>query len=168
VRRLRRREGGGVSSGETAPAPATDVAAAPTSPDAKRPDGMPVGRPFAPGQSGNPKGRPPGVAAAARRLIGEDGSRALEFLADLMDGKPLTIETVDRVTGEKRIEAELPPVKERRLAAEALLDRACGKVAQPLEHTGADGAPLDARLEVVFVRPAPPAPEKPADEPAPR
>jgi hypothetical protein len=133
----------------------------PRAPDELRPDGMPVGTPFAPGQSGNPKGRPPGVAAAARRLIGEDGERALAFLADLMDGKAMTLEVVDPENGQKRIEATLPPVKERRLAAEALLDRACGKVAQALEHSGPGGAPLDTRVEVVFVRPAPPAPEKP-------
>lgn len=44
-----------------------------------------VGRPFQPGQSGNPTGRPKGLAKRARELVGDDGTRVLEFLATVMD-----------------------------------------------------------------------------------
>ena len=39
---------------------------------ATRPDGMPAGRPFARGQSGNPKGRPPAPADGPRSADGMD------------------------------------------------------------------------------------------------
>ncbi len=63
--------------------------------------------PFKPGQSGNPKGRPPmgdsmadalrvvmtpfrrmKLAVKARRLAEQGDIRAMEFIADRLDGKP--------------------------------------------------------------------------------
>ncbi len=108
----------------------------------------PVEHRFKPGQSGNPKGRTPGVARAAQKLIGKRGEKALQFLADLMNGK---VESTILPGCVEDVKMLIPPVKERRLAAEALLDRACGKAMQPVEVSGPGGAPVESRIEVAFV-----------------
>jgi hypothetical protein len=115
----------------------------------------PVEHRFRPGQSGNPKGRPPGVALAARKLIGKNGERALQFLADLMDGKALKITALER--GKPRtLDVQKPSVRERRYAAQELLNRACGRSTQIVEVSGPSGGPVttldlgrlsDAQLE---------------------
>jgi len=45
--------------------------------------GRRVGRPFRPGQSGNPGGRPKGLAKATRELVGEDGMKLVELWWDI-------------------------------------------------------------------------------------
>lgn len=87
------------------------------------------GRPFQPGQSGNPSGRPKGIAAKAREIIGNDPTELLEVFLEI---------------------AYDPSQKaaDRRAAAEALLDRAYGKTpsyapvdgGDPLELSGLDRA----------------------------
>jgi hypothetical protein len=44
-----------------------------------------TGRGFMPGRSGNPSGRPRGLARAAREIVGEDGRRLAEFWLAIME-----------------------------------------------------------------------------------
>jgi hypothetical protein len=44
-----------------------------------------TGKGFMPGRSGNPGGRPQGLARATRELVGEDGHRLAEFWLSIMD-----------------------------------------------------------------------------------
>jgi hypothetical protein len=75
-----------------------------------------------PGQSGNPKGRPKGIAKQARDLINDEPERLLTILLDV---------------------AEDPKAKppERIAAINAYLDRAYGKAPQHAPVEGGD--PLD-------------------------
>ena len=50
---------------------------------AKNSDGTARGRPFRPGQSGNPGGRPKGLARATRELVGDDGMPVVELWWDI-------------------------------------------------------------------------------------
>ena len=77
---------------------------------------------FKPGQSGNPGGRPKGLAKRARELAGGDGSKALEVFAGVM---------LD----------DAAPRRDRMEAAARLLERGWGKAAQyePVK----DGDPLE-------------------------
>jgi hypothetical protein len=100
------------------------------------------------GQSGNPRGRPPGVARAARKLIGRNGEKALRFLADLMDGKISAVRLLGADGDVLELKQQLPPVKERRQAAVELLNRACGKAAQPVELSGPNGGPVRTTVDL--------------------
>jgi hypothetical protein len=44
-----------------------------------------TGRGFRPGRSGNPGGRPKGLAKATRALVGEDGMKLVEFWLSIME-----------------------------------------------------------------------------------
>ena len=80
-----------------------------------------TGKGFKPGQSGNPSGRPKGIAAKAREIIGDDPTELLEVFLEI---------------------AHNPAEKaaDRKAAAEALLDRAYGKAPS---FAPVDGDPLD-------------------------
>lgn len=86
--------------------------------------------PFEPGQSGNPGGRPK-ENAEVKRLAREHGPRAIERLAELMNGD------------DPRVSVS---------AAQALLDRGYGKPVQPLSGDD-DMPPLKVTALVELVRP---------------
>lgn len=90
----------------------------------------PVEHRFRKGQSGNPGGRPKGLARITRELLGDDGQAAVRFLADVMDGGPLP-------------DGAVPSVSERITAAKLLIERGWGRAPQyaPVE----DGDPLELR-----------------------
>jgi len=71
------------------------------------------GRPFQPGQSGNPGGRPK-LAAEARALAQEHGPDAIKRLVELMKCRGKQVSTAVR-------------------ACEAILDRAYGKAPQSID-----------------------------------
>ncbi len=84
------------------------TASAQVSEESPKPKAKPRGRPFKPGQSGNPGGRPKGIATEARRLAGRDGRKLLKILADVaLDSEQ---KTADRIR-----------------AAEIVLERGFGK-----------------------------------------
>jgi hypothetical protein len=80
-------------------------------------------RSWAPGVSGNPGGRPKGLAALVREETA-DGAELVTFMLAVLRGR------------------KKAPLRLRMEAAAWLADRGFGKVVQPLEHAGADGAPL--------------------------
>lgn len=82
----------------------------------------PVGVPFKKGQSGNPGGRPKGVAARARDLVGNDPTRLLEVLLAVAEDE--TEKASDRVR-----------------ATQELLDRGWGK--SPSYAPVEEGDPLE-------------------------
>ena len=86
------------------------------------------GRPFQPGQSGNPGGRPKGIAAKARELVGDDPQRLLSVFLEVAEDT--SAKTADRLN-----------------AAEKFLDRAWGKSAAFAPVEGGD--PLDGLTERV-------------------
>lgn len=85
--------------------------------------------PFAPGQSGNPSGRPK-VDFEVRELAREHGREAVERLVEIMRGENLTL---------------------ARAACESLLDRGFGKPVQAL-GIEAGGVPIQG-ITVTFVSP---------------
>lgn len=87
---------------------------------------------FLPGQSGNPGGRPKGLAAAARGAVGDDGRDLVAFFSAVMRGDR-------KALGERRPVA----LRERVQAATWLADRAYGKAVQVVE------IPEDPRQEQV-------------------
>src|SRR5262245_40764721 len=46
-----------------------------------------TGRGFLPGQSGNPGGRPRGLARRVRELVGEDGHEIVDFMFETMNNQ---------------------------------------------------------------------------------
>ena len=79
---------------------------------------------FKPGQSGNPGGRPKGLAKRVRELVGEDGERIIEFMASVMNDE--TARKADRLE-----------------AAKWLADRGFGRAIQGLEIDVAQRGYLD-------------------------
>lgn len=86
-------------------------------PKAKRKQRGP-GKPWAPGQSGNPGGRPK-VAAELKELARQHGPEAIQKLVDLM-----------RAADKQEVQAR---------AAEALLDRGYGKATQSIAGEYGEG-----------------------------
>src|SRR5439155_15128273 len=52
-----------------------------------------VGRPFPKGVSGNPGGRPKGLARYVRELVGDDGRRIADFMLSVLDDETERTET---------------------------------------------------------------------------
>lgn len=110
-------------------------------------EGGVTGAGFAPGRSGNPGGRPKGMARLARELTGGDGESILRFYAAAMAGK-MTNPEHDSTRPASADNPEFVVVSERgRLeAAKLLAERGYGKAPQfvPIE----EGDPLGFQDEV--------------------
>lgn len=101
-----------------------------------RPGEPGAGTPYKAGQSGNPSGRPKGLARKVREVLGDDdGETIARFLAAVMSGEVVTV-TVDEKTGEQKQVRTRANVKERVEAAKLLAERGWGKPAQfvPIEE----------------------------------
>ena len=73
-----------------------------------------TGAGFLPGQSGNPGGRPKGLARRVRELVGDSGESIFQFMVDVLGDE--TARTADRLE-----------------AAKWLADRGFGKAVQAVE-----------------------------------
>lgn len=89
-----------------------------------------TGRGFLPGHSGNPGGRPKGLAAAARAAVGDDGHDLIEFFSAVLhgDGKVLGVRQV--------------PLAARLEAARWLADRAFGRATIVIEPPDEPSGPF--------------------------
>lgn len=101
--------------------------------------------PFQKGQSGNPGGRPKGLAATIRAKLGADGRKLVDAWMVLAFESPAKVR--------KRFGAE-PTIRDRTQAMSELADRGFGKAIQPL--TGEDGGPVRVTFGGRY-RPAEPA-----------
>jgi hypothetical protein len=89
------------------------------------------GRPFKPGQSGNPGGRPKGLASLVREQTG-DGKELVELTLKIMRGEL----TVTRRTKAGIAYEQTPSHKDRMAAVEWLADRGWGKPVETHEFSG--------------------------------
>lgn len=96
------------------------------------------GRPFPPGVSGNPNGRPP-KGWTWKELLIEAAEEANE------SGEPAK-KLMARKLVQKGLEGDVSALKE-------FGDRMDGKSTQGVELTGKDGGMIDANLTVTFVKP---------------
>lgn len=96
----------------------------------------PVGTPFAPGQSGNPGGRPKGLARHVREQCGADGNLLVQMMMTAMSGR--LPDGVDAQGEPQFVKVDVP---DRLAAARWLGDRGWGKAPAyaPIE----EGDPLD-------------------------
>lgn len=85
------------------------------------------GRPFLPGNSANPGGRPKGLAALVREQT-KDGAELVRFMLGVLRGRKT-------------------PLRYRLEAAAWLADRGFGKALQQLELSGPGAEPLTIRIE---------------------
>lgn len=84
---------------------------------------------FKPGQSGNPKGRPKKIP------------KLDELLGEVLGAETRGVTAAEAILKRLRSQAAAGNVR----AAELLLDRAYGKAKQPMEHTGANGGPVEIK-----------------------
>ena len=85
------------------------------------------GRPFLPGKSGNPGGRPKGLAERVRQET-RDGAELVTFMLRVLRGRK-------------------QPTRYRLEAAAWLADRGFGKALQQMELSGPGAEPLTIRIE---------------------
>ncbi len=101
----------------------------------------PVGRRFAKGQSGNPGGRPKGIASQVKALVGDNGEKLAELLWLYASGTDAQIR--------KRFGCKYGPRHEARLEAmKELLDRGFGRPAQTVALEDGNGQPVKFTLQL--------------------
>ena len=103
--------------------------------ETKTPGGV-TGKGFLPGHSGNPGGRPKGLAERVRRAT-HDGKMILDFMIAVARGA--------------KIDGRKPRLADRVDANKWLADRGWGKPVQAMEHLGPGGIPTESK--VVFYIP---------------
>jgi hypothetical protein len=94
----------------------------------------PRGRPFKPGVSGNPGGRPKGFAALIRERT-HDGEELVDLAVRIARGEL-------SVAGEEGDTPQVPSIKERFEAVKFLASYVAGLPVQSVEHAGAGGGAL--------------------------
>ena len=92
------------------------------------------GRPFPPGVSGNPNGRPP------------KGYSITEMMKEMLANKPEVKAAIGAQIAAKAMEGDATAVK-------LLWNYMDGMPSQGVELSGPDGGPIDANLTVSFVKP---------------
>lgn len=127
-------------------------------------EGGVTGKGFKPGQSGNPSGRPRGIARRVRDVIGDDGDAIVGFWGAVLSGEIQTVRHVEKAG--KMVEVtmyEEVSVSDRIAVSKLLAERGWGKPPQfapiadddPLEQ-GVSGkqlaADFDAELDELAAR----------------
>lgn len=95
------------------------------------------GRPFVKGQSANPGGRPKGINAAVRALVGDNGEKLIEGLYAVAFAKPAELKKLFGVPLKVG-------TKDRIAAMTVLLERGFGKALQEIT------TPTDRPMVVTF------------------
>jgi hypothetical protein len=90
------------------------------------------GRPFGPGHPGNPGGRPKGIAAYVRRKT-RDGQKMVDFMLDVLEGKPMEMTKLLFEPPTEIKWKQTPSLHHRMEAAAWLADRGFGKAREHLE-----------------------------------
>lgn len=114
------------------------------------------GRPFQPGESGNPKGRPP-KSRALTEILNRAGSRTIEVNGQKMSGRRFVARALWELatTGQTVLPGREKPIE---AGPQAWLDvvkflyaQIDGPPKSALEVTGKDGAPLTPGIITVIV-----------------
>lgn len=109
--------------------------------------------PFKPGQSGNPGGRPTGLAAHIRQQTGLHGERLFELIRQIAEGDvavtPMQQKAIERVMGRDPEQARellllitklnMPSLKERLDAIRVLVEHGHGKPKEQINVTNETG-----------------------------
>lgn len=106
------------------------------------------GRPFEPGKSGNPRGRPPGAEGLAKylRIKLRNGRVGADSLIAIGQGTETRVRHIATKDGIQQVE-EPPSFAESIAAWKVLFDRMHGTAQKFLEITGAGGGPLTFTLD---------------------